>query len=143
MRTAIKLKDFSSLALISMKESNNLHAICLDSFPSIKYLNDCSFHIIKLVNFINESIYNNNITCGYTFDAGPNAFLLIEEENISNILGLFKYVFNTNNNDSFIMDNLNSNQKGKLDDFRETATANNYTIENCVEFNIGNGPQIL
>ena len=91
LRSAIKQKDFSELAYIAMRDSNNFHAVCRDTFPSICYLNDTSNLIIKLVDLINKE--EGKIICGYTFDAGPNAFLLVEEGNLNKILNYFQLVF--------------------------------------------------
>ena len=58
---------------LMMEESNEFHSICLGSNPPIRYLNEFSFGIIDIVNKINEK----NIKCGYTFDAGCHAFLMM------------------------------------------------------------------
>nr|XP_026693140.1 diphosphomevalonate decarboxylase [Ciona intestinalis] len=73
LKQAVLEKDFCLFAEICMKESNQLHAICMDTFPPLRYLNNVSE---KIMNFV----YSYNERCGstrvaYTFDAGPNAFL--------------------------------------------------------------------
>ncbi len=50
---AILKKDFETFAVLTMKDSNQFHAVCLDTFPPIFYLNDTSKRIISLVNAIN------------------------------------------------------------------------------------------
>ena len=62
-----------------MKDSNNFHAVCRDTFPTINYLSIESEYIIKCVDYINK--IENKIICAYTFDAGANAFIVFEEEN--------------------------------------------------------------
>jgi diphosphomevalonate decarboxylase len=52
-----------------MRESNQFHAICLDTYPPIFYLTDVSRRIIQMVGKYNES----GVKLAYTFDAGPNA----------------------------------------------------------------------
>ena len=43
---AINAQDFSTFAKIVMRESNQLHAICQDTYPSICYMNEYSRQII-------------------------------------------------------------------------------------------------
>ncbi len=54
MITAMKEKDFGKLAVLIMKASNNLHAVCLGSYPPLIYLNDKSFKIIDAVHRMND-----------------------------------------------------------------------------------------
>uniref|UniRef100_A0A8R1DN98 Diphosphomevalonate decarboxylase n=1 Tax=Caenorhabditis japonica TaxID=281687 RepID=A0A8R1DN98_CAEJA len=74
IKTAFAAKDFAALARVIMADSNQFHAVCLDTSPPIRYLNDASWHLIELVEKFNE----NEIRAAYTFDAGPNACVLLE-----------------------------------------------------------------
>jgi len=63
------------LAETIIKDSNQFHAICLDTYPPIFYLNEFSKQIIYIVdNIFNKS---KGFKVGYTFDAGPHAFLFV------------------------------------------------------------------
>lgn len=84
MCEAIHNKDFQTFAKLTMLDSNSFHAVCLDSFPPIFYLNDTSKKIIKLVHQLNET--ENKFIVAYTFDAGPNAVLYYEQENEDKVL---------------------------------------------------------
>lgn len=53
MTRCIKERDFEGFGQLTMKDSNQFHAICLDTFPPISYLNDISRRIIHLVNCFN------------------------------------------------------------------------------------------
>ncbi|BFZ12530.1 hypothetical protein BsWGS_15569 [Bradybaena similaris] len=88
---AIKQKDFPAFAKITMRESNQLHAVCLDTYPPIMYLNDTSKFIIRLVHYINEMLGVEKVA--YTFDAGPNACLYLLEEDVPRVLNLVKHFF--------------------------------------------------
>lgn len=112
LESAIDSKDFDSFAEICMRDSNEFHSICSDSFPPIFYLNETSQMIINFVHWINkyfENIDNTNknenenekenkkknkyFVC-YTFDAGPNAVLIAKNENTMNIVvGCLKILF--------------------------------------------------
>ncbi|XP_048764779.1 diphosphomevalonate decarboxylase-like isoform X2 [Ostrea edulis] len=80
MKQAILKKDFHTFAEITMKESNQLHAVCLDTYPPVSYLTDISHHIIQLVHAINQDNGSNMVA--YSFDAGPNAFLFVQEKDV-------------------------------------------------------------
>ena len=65
---AIQEKDFEAFGKITMQESNQFHATCLDSFPPIFYMNETSKMIIKAVHMYNA--YRGGIKAAYTYDAG-------------------------------------------------------------------------
>jgi diphosphomevalonate decarboxylase len=70
---AIKEGNFEKMAQTIMQESNNMHAVMLDSWPPLVYLNRYSFEIIEKVLELNAS-YGKSVAA-YTFDAGPNAHI--------------------------------------------------------------------
>lgn len=84
MKKAILDKDFPKFAELTMKDSNSFHAVCLDSYPPIFYLNDTSKKIIKMVEAINQQ----EVVAAYTFDAGPNAVIYYDEANQDKVLSL-------------------------------------------------------
>ena len=49
----INERNFEGFGQLTMKDSNQFHATCLDTFPPISYLNDTSRHIIHLVHRFN------------------------------------------------------------------------------------------
>ncbi|CAH2353188.1 diphosphomevalonate decarboxylase [[Candida] railenensis] len=91
MKESILNKDFPTFAELTMKDSNSFHAVCLDSYPPIFYLNDTSKKIIKLIHKLNE--LEGEVIAAYTFDAGPNAVVYYEEKNESKVLGFLYKVF--------------------------------------------------
>ncbi len=87
MEKAILSKDFESLALLTMRDSNNMHALMLDTWPPIIYLNQTSLEIIGEIQNLNQSM--GKLVAAYTFDAGPNAHIITTKEHekeIRNIL---------------------------------------------------------
>lgn len=53
MMRHIRERDFEGFGQLTMKDSNQFHATCLDTFPPIFYLNDISRHIIALAHRFN------------------------------------------------------------------------------------------
>jgi diphosphomevalonate decarboxylase len=91
MKTAIRQKDFSTFADLTMRDSNQFHAVCLDTSPPIFYLNDTSRGIIRLVEELNRVA--GKVVAAYTFDAGPNAVIYYLKENEEYVMGLLKTCF--------------------------------------------------
>jgi diphosphomevalonate decarboxylase len=78
MEKAYLEKDFQIFGKLTMQDSNQFHATCLDTYPPIFYMNDTSKVIMRLVHVINS--YYNEIRAAYTFDAGPNAVIYTLEK---------------------------------------------------------------
>ncbi len=75
MVRAIAGRDFGSFGEMTMRASNNLHQICLGTYPPIFYLNQASLAIMDAVHEMNAG----RIKAAYTFDAGPNAVVFAQE----------------------------------------------------------------
>ncbi|EDW86365.1 uncharacterized protein Dwil_GK17667 [Drosophila willistoni] len=88
---AIQLRDFNSFAEITMKDSNQFHAIALDTYPPCVYMNDVSHSIVNFVHAYNEAV--GSLQAAYTFDAGPNACLYVLEENVPQLLAAIQLAF--------------------------------------------------
>ncbi|KAI1629837.1 diphosphomevalonate decarboxylase [Exophiala viscosa] len=87
---AIHEKDFETFARITMQDSNSFHAICLDSWPPIHYMNDVSRAAMNAVETANRKA--GKLICAYTFDAGPNAVIYYLEEHTHQAAGVFKSI---------------------------------------------------
>ncbi|CAK9296799.1 unnamed protein product [Gordionus sp. m RMFG-2023] len=83
--------SFSKLCEVIMKESNQLQAVCRDTYPPIIYSNEVSDLIINFVIAYNKAFTNffqeenaghNKIKVAYSFDAGSNAFIFIDESHL-------------------------------------------------------------
>lgn len=85
MKQAIQERDFETFADLTMRDSNQFHAVCLDTSPPIFYLNDVSRAAIRVVDEINRLAEKR--VAAYTFDAGPNAVIYYEEKNEDLVLG--------------------------------------------------------
>ncbi|KAH8697213.1 diphosphomevalonate decarboxylase [Talaromyces proteolyticus] len=90
IETAIHNRDFPAFADLTMRDSNNFHACCLDSEPPIFYLNDVSRAAIRLVNDINHVA--GKTVAAYTFDAGPNAVIYYLDDVSEIVAGTFKAI---------------------------------------------------
>lgn len=88
--TAIRNRDFDQFAIETMADSNQFHAVCLDTQPPIFYLNDVSRAVIQLVAELNRASVDagNGYLAAYTYDAGPNAVLYVRERDVKLVLEL-------------------------------------------------------
>ncbi|KAI9280381.1 diphosphomevalonate decarboxylase [Sporodiniella umbellata] len=96
MKQAVLNKDFQSFAELTMRDSNQFHAVCLDTYPPIFYLNDTSRAIIQLVHEYNRSSPDGKLKAAYTYDAGPNAVIYAPKENMAEIIQIIAHYFPTN-----------------------------------------------
>lgn len=145
LKKSLNEKDFNTFAEIVIKDSNNFHACCRDSYPSINYLNEESDFIMKCVFTLNK-LFGKNI-CAYTFDAGSNAFLIYENKNKSIIDTFFKYILDISdtNIDGLIkimeIDNIENN-KNDIHKLKMIKPPKEKII-NQIDFTLGDGAQIL
>ena len=88
VRSAIIKKDPVSLFQTAMRESNNMHAVMLDSWPPVMYLNNVSKEIMYAIHDLNL----DGIKAGYTFDAGPNAHIITLEEHLPRVTKVLREI---------------------------------------------------
>ncbi len=81
-------KDFQKMAEAIMRDSNNMHATMLDSWPPIMYLTDASRDIIYGVHELNEK--KGKCVAAYTFDAGANAHLITTADYRDDVMSLLR-----------------------------------------------------
>ena len=84
-------KDFATFGEITMADSNQFHAVCMDTYPPIFYMNDISKSAIRLVHAYNQ--WAGEIRAAYTFDAGPNAVLYTLEKYCVEVGALMLHYF--------------------------------------------------
>ncbi|MCP9263929.1 Diphosphomevalonate decarboxylase [Dirofilaria immitis] len=90
VKSAFQRRDFEELAEVIMSDSGQLHALCMDTLPSLKYLNDNSWYLMQLIHALNR--YCKSKKVAYTFDAGPNCCLFMESVNVPLILAVIKQI---------------------------------------------------
>ncbi|XP_074957274.1 diphosphomevalonate decarboxylase [Phalacrocorax aristotelis] len=97
----IRERDFEGFGQLTMQDSNQFHATCLDTFPPIFYLNDLSRHIIALVHRFNA--HHGRTKVAYTFDAGPNAVIFTLADTVAEFVEVVRRSFPpTTNGDQFV-----------------------------------------
>ncbi|KAL7252689.1 hypothetical protein ACSBR1_007286 [Camellia fascicularis] len=84
MEEAIKNRDFPSFAHLACADSNQFHAVCMDTSPPIFYMNDTSHRIIGCVEKWNRLEESPQVA--YTFDAGPNAVMIARNRKVAALL---------------------------------------------------------
>lgn len=141
MTQAIATRDFPRFAEVTMRDSNQFHAVCLDTFPPAVYMNDVSHRIAALVHAFNAACGDTRLA--YTFDAGANACLFLEEHNAGLVVALINHYFPKASED----------YRGKpveevvlpLDLVRDIAMEPHAPglIKGMIHSDVGNGPRVL
>ncbi|KAI3377108.1 hypothetical protein L3Q82_000307 [Scortum barcoo] len=91
MTEAVRRKDFAAFAELTMKDSNQFHATCLDTYPPIFYLNSVSQQVISLVHRFNRHYGETRVA--YTFDAGPNAVIFTLQQHVPEFAQVVQHFF--------------------------------------------------
>ena len=146
IKKAILAKDFDAFARITMRDSNQFHAVALDTEPPIFYMNDVSRAIIAVVTEYNRvSIAaGGKRKAAYTFDAGPNAVIYAPEENMKEIVGMIIQYFPQSQ--PFVDPFLNDVIEGSLVPGFNTAVARQYelgAVKGLIHTCVGDGPRVL
>jgi diphosphomevalonate decarboxylase len=140
-------KDFEGFGKLTMRDSNQFHATCLDTYPPIFYLNDVSRSVIRLT-----TVYNNwarEIRAAYTFDAGPNAVLFVLVKHATEVAALMLHYFPTTGPAYYQSDFLKEAESFDLDSrllelCDETGRVPNAGDVKMIYFTeTGPGPQVL
>nr|XP_054748448.1 diphosphomevalonate decarboxylase-like [Lytechinus pictus] len=143
MRKAIRERDYESFAQLTMKDSNQMHAVCLDTYPPISYMNDTSRSIVQMVHDYN-SFHGKTKAC-YTFDAGPNAVLYILEENVNEVLSLIYHSFPPSGDNVEYIRGLDSSVHDIPQDLQSTMKRdpNPGALKYIIHSKVGPGPQVV
>ena len=146
---AIKTRDFNAFAKITMQDSNQFHAVALDTEPPIFYMNDVSRAIISLIVEYNRVSVDAGgpIKAAYTYDAGPNAVIYTLKENVKDVIelivkyfpqaGQFKDPFGLFGKDGV---------QGRVVAGFNTAVAKPFdvgAVKNLIHTHVGDGPRVL
>ncbi|NWU42110.1 MVD1 decarboxylase, partial [Hylia prasina] len=101
MMRHIRDRDFEGFGQLAMRDSNQFHATCLDTFPPIFYLTDLSRHIIALAHRYNA--HHGHTKVAYTFDAGPNAVIFALADTVAEFVEVVRRSFPpATNGDQFV-----------------------------------------
>lgn len=95
MEAAILSRDFDQFSAHTIADSNQFHAVCLDTTPPIFYLNDVSRAIILVIEELNRAsrAEGQGAVAAYTFDAGPNAVIYALRPQMTTILNALLHFF--------------------------------------------------
>lgn len=88
---AIHERNFPVFGELTMKESNQFHAVCLDTYPPCVYMNDTSHRVSGLVHKYNEDA--GEVRAAYTFDAGSNACIYLLKREVPKFLSFLNIIY--------------------------------------------------
>uniref|UniRef100_UPI0040387C0D diphosphomevalonate decarboxylase n=1 Tax=Callospermophilus lateralis TaxID=76772 RepID=UPI0040387C0D len=143
MISCIQARDFPGFAELTMKDSNQFHATCLDTFPPISYLNDVSRRIVQLVHRFNAC--HGQTKVAYTFDAGPNAVIFTLEDTVAEFVAAVRHSFPPETNGDKFLKGLQVTPV-LLSDTLKAALAMEPSpggVQYIIATQVGPGPQIL
>ncbi|XP_013140774.1 PREDICTED: diphosphomevalonate decarboxylase [Papilio polytes] len=138
---AILKKDFAKFAELTMKDSNQFHAVCLDTYPPCVYMTDVSHKVVEIIHAYNDMC--GELKVAYTFDAGPNACLYLLDKEVPTVLKLIKYLFPTSNHDFVIgLGDVDGGDSKFLKSFPIQPQAKDI-IKYVIHTKVGKGPEVV
>jgi diphosphomevalonate decarboxylase len=147
---AIKEKDFDTFAKITMADSNQFHAVALDTEPPIFYMNDVSRALIAIIVELNRVSVarTGHLAAAYTYDAGPNCVIYAPEANMKEIIQLVVKFFPQPSgfNDRLGVFGAEGAGEGKLPEGFEEKVAAKFgpgAVKTLIHTRVGDGPRKL
>lgn len=147
---AIQERDFDTFARITMTDSNQFHAVALDTEPPIFYMNDVSRAIIAIIVEYNRISLasGGGYKAAYTYDAGPNAVIYAPAQNMKEIISLITYYFPQTTDSFKDVFGLFSGTgaEGRLVDGFNENVAKKFgvgAVKGLIHTNVGDGPRKL
>lgn len=144
---AILNKDFDTFAKITMADSNQFHAVALDTDPPIFYMNDASRAVISIITEYNRVALATagSRKAAYTFDAGPNAVIYAPATNMKEIIELIVRYFPQKQDfdDPFML--FPNGLTGKLVDGFNENVAKVFAVgevQRMIHTQVGDGPRV-
>ncbi|XP_007937353.1 diphosphomevalonate decarboxylase [Orycteropus afer afer] len=143
MIRCVRERDFSGFGQLTMKDSNQFHATCLDTFPPISYLNDTSKLIMYLVHRFNA--HHGQTKVAYTFDAGPNAVIFTLDDAVAEFMAAVKHCFPPESNGDRFLKGLPVMPVPLSDELKAALALDPSpgSIKYIIATKVGPGPQIL
>eukprot|EP00064_Thunnus_orientalis_P018128 superscaffoldBa00004077_g18219 len=117
MIEAVRRKDFTAFAELTMKDSNQFHATCLDTYPPIFYLNSVSHQVINLVHRYNRHYGETRVA--YTFDAGPNAVIFTLQQHVPEFVQAVRHFFPPETNGGQFLNGLPVNHAALSEELKQ------------------------
>uniref|UniRef100_A0A0K0CUW4 MDD_C domain-containing protein n=1 Tax=Angiostrongylus cantonensis TaxID=6313 RepID=A0A0K0CUW4_ANGCA len=131
---AFKAHDFDEFARITMADSNQFHAICLDTCPPLRYMSDASWLVVRAVDNFNSQ---GQIRAAYTFDAGPNACVFTQHDDVAPFLQhLSDYL-------TLSPELLSGSEYVDCISHSQRKPASIFTVKNIIISKVGGSPRVL
>lgn len=145
---AIHDRDFDTFARVTMKDSNQFHAVALDTEPPIFYMNDVSRAIIALIVEYNRVSLasGGGYKAAYTYDAGPNAVIYAPAANMKEIIELIQYYFPQTPDSFKDVFGIQPHAQGKLVEGFNENVAKRFgvgAVKGLIHTKVGDGPRKL
>lgn len=147
---AIRARDFDQFAIETMADSNQFHAVCLDTVPPIFYLNDVSRAVIQLVSELNRASVEagKGYLAAYTYDAGPNAVLYVRDRDVARLLALvLRYFPQSTFDDPFALEPKPASdaELSELEGFNAKVIPEHEVgaVSRVIHTRVGDGPRVL
>uniref|UniRef100_A0A665SZI1 Diphosphomevalonate decarboxylase n=1 Tax=Echeneis naucrates TaxID=173247 RepID=A0A665SZI1_ECHNA len=143
MIEAVRKRDFTAFAELTMKDSNQFHATCLDTYPPIFYLSSVSQQVISLVHRYNRHYEETRVA--YTFDAGPNAVIFILQQHVPEFVQLVQHFFPSDTNRGQFIKGLPVNSVSLSEDLKQAIGLEPMSkgISYIISTKVGPGPCVV